>query len=53
MPELPDIEVFSANLNKIFAGKKVTKVNVINGNKLKDKPTDSIPATSSNSGNSF
>jgi formamidopyrimidine-DNA glycosylase len=42
MPELPDIEVFSANLNKIFAGKKVTKVNVINGNKLKDKPTDII-----------
>ena len=42
MPELPDIEVFSANLNKIFAGKKVLKVKVVNGNKLKDKPKDII-----------
>ncbi|KAA9037147.1 Fpg/Nei family DNA glycosylase [Ginsengibacter hankyongi] len=42
MPELPDIEVFSANLNSIFAGKKVAKVKVVNGNKLKDKPKDII-----------
>ncbi len=36
MPELPDIEVFASNLNKIFAGKKVMKLKVVNGNKLKD-----------------
>src|SRR5664279_3446390 len=40
MPELPDIEVFSSNLNKIFAGAKVTKVKLVNSNKLKDKPKD-------------
>ncbi len=37
MPELPDIEVFTRNLNKIFAGKKLLKVKIINGQKLKDK----------------
>ncbi len=42
MPELPDIEVFSSNLNKIFAGKKLVKVNIVNGKKLKDKPKDII-----------
>ncbi|KAA9037128.1 hypothetical protein FW778_17000 [Ginsengibacter hankyongi] len=42
MSELPDIDVFSANLNSIFAGKKVVKVKVVNGNKLKDKPQDII-----------
>src|SRR5450755_5125621 len=42
MPELPDIEVFSANLDKTFAGKKVLKVKVVNGNKLKDKPKDIV-----------
>jgi len=42
MPELPDIEVFSANLDKIFAGTKVTKVKVVNGNKLKDGPKDIV-----------
>jgi formamidopyrimidine-DNA glycosylase len=42
MPELPDIEVFSANLDKIFAGNKVLKVKIVNGNKLKDKPKDII-----------
>jgi len=36
MPELPDIEVFSINLKKMFAGKQLTKVKVVNGKKLKD-----------------
>jgi formamidopyrimidine-DNA glycosylase len=36
MPELPDIEVFSKNLNKIFADKKLLKVKVVNGKKLAD-----------------
>ncbi len=36
MPELPDVEVFSANLNKIFSGNNLQKVKVINGKKLQD-----------------
>ena len=36
MPELPDIQVFADNLHKIFANKKLVKVKVVNGNKLKD-----------------
>ncbi len=36
MPELPDVEVFASNINKIFSGKKLVKIKVINGNKLKD-----------------
>ncbi len=40
MPELPDIEVFSKNLKKLFAGKQVTKINVVNGKKLKDTPQE-------------
>ena len=36
MPELPDVQVFSSNLNKIFAGKKLISLNVVNGKKLKD-----------------
>lgn len=36
MPELPDIEVFSRNLEKQFAGKKLVKFKVVNGKKLKD-----------------
>ncbi len=39
MPELPDVEVFSSNLNKLFAGKKLVKVKIINGKKLKHKPS--------------
>jgi formamidopyrimidine-DNA glycosylase len=35
MPELPDVEVFSRNLNKIFAGKKLIKIRIVNGKKLK------------------
>ena len=38
MPELPDVEVFTRNLDKLFAGKKIVKVRVVNGNKLPDKP---------------
>lgn len=34
MPELPDLEVFSANLNETFAGKKLTTVQVPNDKKL-------------------
>ena len=40
MPELPDIEVFSYNLKKRFAGKRLAKINVVLGKKLKDKPED-------------
>ncbi len=40
MPELPDIEVFSGNLKKLLVGKQLSKVKVINGKKLKDKPKD-------------
>ena len=40
MPELPDIEVFSYNLKKRFGGKKLTKINVVQGRKLKDKPEE-------------
>lgn len=35
MPELPDLQVFSHNLNKLLAGKKVKKVTVVNDKKLK------------------
>ncbi len=36
MPELPDVEVFSRNLNTLFSGKKLLKVKVVNGKKLKN-----------------
>jgi formamidopyrimidine-DNA glycosylase len=36
MPELPDVEIFSKNLNKVFAGKELRKVKVVNGKKLPD-----------------
>ena len=39
MPELPDIEVFSQNLKKQFAGKKLVKFKVVNGKKLRDPAT--------------
>ena len=38
MPELPDVEVFTRNLNAVFAGKKLLKIKIINGKKLKNKP---------------
>src|SRR4051812_41933782 len=36
MPELPDIEVFTRNLNKVFAGKKLLNIKITNGKKLKN-----------------
>jgi formamidopyrimidine-DNA glycosylase len=36
MPELPDIEVFTMNLDAIFSGKKLIKIKIVNGRKLKD-----------------
>ena len=36
MPELPDIQVFSSNLKTLFVGKKLVKIKVVNGKKLKD-----------------
>ena len=38
MPELPDVEVFSRNLHRIFAGAKLRQIKVINGKKLQDTP---------------
>lgn len=40
MPELPDVQVFADSLHKKFANKRLVKVKVVNGNKLKDKPKD-------------
>lgn len=40
MPELPDLQVFSKNLNSAFAGKKLVKIEVVNGKKLKDKQAE-------------
>ena len=40
MPELPDIEVFSSNLKSMLAGKKLKKIKVVNGKKLKDTSAD-------------
>jgi len=36
MPEIPDVEVFSKNLDKFLAGRKLLKVKVVNGTKLPD-----------------
>jgi len=36
MPELPDIEVFSRNLKKMYGGKKLTKIKVVNNKDIKD-----------------
>lgn len=40
MPELPDIEVFSRNLKSLFSGKKLLKVNLVNGKKLKNSQAE-------------
>jgi formamidopyrimidine-DNA glycosylase len=40
MPELPDLQVFSKNLSRHFSGKTLERVNVINGAKLKDPPSE-------------
>lgn len=44
MPELPDVEVFARNLDAIFSGKRLTKVKIVNGRKLKDKPFEYVKA---------
>jgi formamidopyrimidine-DNA glycosylase len=36
MPEIPDVEVFSKNLDKVLANKKLLKIKVVNGKKLPD-----------------
>ena len=36
MPELPDIEVFTRNLKKMFGGKKLTKIKLVNNKNIKD-----------------
>src|SRR6476620_3686728 len=35
MPELPDLQVFSVNLDKKFSGKRLKKLTVINDRRLK------------------
>ncbi|WP_316822740.1 Fpg/Nei family DNA glycosylase [Pedobacter gandavensis] len=40
MPELPDLEVFSANLNEAFAGRKLSTVQVPNDKKLNVTPEE-------------
>lgn len=40
MPELPDLQAFSKNLHKLFAGKKLQQVKVVNAKKLKDSEHD-------------
>ncbi|ALL07781.1 hypothetical protein AQ505_21145 [Pedobacter sp. PACM 27299] len=40
MPELPDLEVFSANLNEAFAGRKLSTVEVPNDKKLNVTPEE-------------
>jgi len=41
MPELPDLQAFSGNLNKALAGKTLKKVTVVNDKKLK-VPVDEL-----------
>jgi formamidopyrimidine-DNA glycosylase len=36
MPELPDIEVFSRNLKKMYGGKKLAKIKIVNNKNIKD-----------------
>jgi formamidopyrimidine-DNA glycosylase len=36
MPELPDLQVFSKNLTKTFAGQKLRRIKVVNAKNLKD-----------------
>src|SRR5215208_1047316 len=39
MPELPDLQVFSRNLEKELAGKKVEEIHIRNTSKLKEPAT--------------
>jgi formamidopyrimidine-DNA glycosylase len=36
MPELPDIEVFTRNLKKMYGGKKLSKIKLVNNKNIKD-----------------
>jgi formamidopyrimidine-DNA glycosylase len=36
MPELPDIEVFTRNLKKMFGGKTLSKIKIVNNKNIKD-----------------
>src|SRR6476620_5360588 len=36
MPELPDIEVFTRNLKKMFGGKTMSKIKIVNNKNIKD-----------------
>ena len=36
MPELPDIEVFTRNLKKLFGGKTLSKIKIVNNKNIKD-----------------
>lgn len=38
MPELPDLQVFAINLNKLYAGKKLQQIKIVNSKSLKDDP---------------
>lgn len=40
MPELPDVQIFSGNLKKLFTGKQLDKIILVNGKKLKDSQKD-------------
>jgi len=40
MPELPDIEVFSRNLKKMYGGKKLSKIKVVNNKNIEDAQKD-------------
>lgn len=40
MPELPDVHIFSGNLKKLFTGKQLNKIILVNGQKLKDSQKD-------------
>ncbi|MDQ6813695.1 MAG: Fpg/Nei family DNA glycosylase [Bacteroidota bacterium] len=36
MPELPDLQVFAKNLNRLFKGRRVLQIKVVNAKSLKD-----------------
>ena len=36
MPELPDVEIFARNLDKLFAGKKLQRIKIIGGKNFTD-----------------
>lgn len=40
MPELPDIEVFSRNLKKMYGGRKLVKIKVVNNKNIKDSQNE-------------